>query len=103
MESIQYYAQEDGLKFIISCLEYKKLKTLDVDHIHSNKNNVIEKFVAIFEKVLKDLEDETSENYGLANDVANLSEIIDALKKREKAIQDITLDVLKRREECCCY
>ena len=95
MESIKYYAEEDVLANNISYQEYDLLKTLDVTHIHTNEKNVIDKFVSIFQSALKNLEGE--------EDRDNLYEMIEALNKRKKAIQDITLDVLKRREECCCY
>ena len=103
MESIKYYAEEEILLNNISHQEYKLLKTLDVDHIHTNKNNVIDKFVAIFQSALQDLEGESFDEEAGLEDRDNLYEMIDALNMRKKAIQDITLDVLKRREDCCCY
>jgi len=102
MESIQYYAQEDVLANNISFQDYNLLKTLDVNQIHTNEKNVIDKFVSIFESALQDLEGESFDKEAV-EDRDNLYEMIEALNKRKKAIQDITLDVLKRREECCCY
>ena len=103
MENIQYYAEEDVLVNNISYQEYDLLKTLDVNHIHTNKKNVIDKFVSIFQSALQDLEGESFDEEAGLEDRENLYEMIEALNKRKKAIQDITLDVLKRREECCCY
>lgn len=103
MESIKYYAEEDVLKNNISFEELDLLKSLDVDNIHTNKNNVIDKFVSIFQSALQDLEGESFDEEGGLEDRENLYEMIEALNKRKKAIQDITTDVLKRREECCCY
>jgi hypothetical protein len=103
MESIKYYAQEDVLANNISYQEYDLLKTLDVTHIHTNEKNVIDKFVSIFQSALQDLEGESFDEEAGLEDRDNLYEIIEALNMRKKAIQDITLDVLKRREECCCY
>lgn len=100
MKSIKYYTEEDVLTKKISYQQYVLLKTLDVNQIHTNEKNVIDKFVGIFQSALQDLEGEEEE--GL-EDRANLNEMIGALIKRNKAIQDITNDVLKRREECCCY
>ena len=103
MESIKYYAEEDVLENNISSEEYDKLKTLNVNHIHTNKKDVIDDFVEIFQSALRDLEGESFDEEAGLEDRDNLYEMIEALKKRKKAIQDITLDVLKRREECCCY
>ena len=103
MESIKYYAQEDVLANNISYQEYDLLKTLDVTHIHTNEKTVIDKFVSIFQSALQDLEGESFDEEAGLEDRDNLYEIIEALNMRKKAIQDITLDVLKRREECCCY
>lgn len=103
IESIKYYAQEDVLANNISSQEYDLLKTLDVTHIHTNEKNVIDKFMSIFQSALQDLEGESFDEEAGLEDRDNLYEMIEALNKRKKAIQDITLDVLKRREECCCY
>lgn len=103
MENIQYYAEEDVLSNNLSNQEYDLLKTLIVDQIHTNDKNVIDKFVAIFQSALQDLEGESFDEEGGLTDRDNLHEMIDALKKRKKAIQDITIDVLKRHEECCCF
>lgn len=103
MDSIHYYAEENVLVNNISYQEYDLLKTLDVNHIHTNEKNAIDKFVVIFQSALQNLEGESfDEEVGL-KDRDKLYEMIDALNKRKKAIQDITYDVLKRREECCCY
>ncbi len=103
IESIQYYAEENVLANNISYQEYDLLKTLDVNQIHTNEKNVIDKFVTIFQSALQDLEGESFDEEAGLEDRDNLYEMIDALHKRKKAIQDITYDVLKRREECCCY
>jgi len=103
MESIKYYAEEDVLANNISYQEYDLLKTLDVTHIHTNEKNVINKFMSIFQNALQDLEGESFDEEAGLEDRDNLNEMIEALNKRKKAIQDITVDVLKRREECCCY
>lgn len=103
MENIQYYVEEDVLKNNISFQEYGLLKNLNVDNIHTNENNVIDKFVVIFTSALQNLEGESFDEEEGLEDRENLHEIIEALQKRKKAIKDITFDVLKRREECCCY
>ena len=103
MESIKYYAEEDVLVNNISYQEYDLLKTLDVNQIHTNEKNVIDNFVSIFQSALQDLEGESFDEEAGLEDRDNLYEMIEALNKRKKAIKDITLDVLKRREECCCY
>lgn len=103
MEFIKYYAEEDVLANNISYQEYDLLKTLDVNQIHTNEKNVIDKFMSIFQSALQDLEGESFDEEADIDDIDNLYEMIEALNKRKKAIQDITLDVLKRREECCCY
>ena len=103
MQSIRYYAEENILTNNISYQDNELLKSISVDQIHTNENNAIDKFVVIFQNALQDLEGESFDEEEGLEDRDSLYEMIEALKKRKKAIQDITNDVLKRREECCCY
>ena len=103
MENIAYYAKEDALSGNLSIDDYDLIHELDIDEIHSNKNGVLEKFLRIFQNVIMDLEGESYNEEEGFEDRCNIYEIIDALKKRKQAINDITIDVLKRREECCYY
>ena len=89
MENIAFYTRK-----LSSNLCYKKLHSLNVNDIHTNQGNVIDVFMDIFKNALEEQEEE---------DLDNLYEIIDALDKRKQTIQQINYDVLKRREECCCY
>lgn len=102
IDNIKYYAEEDVLVNNISFYENDLLKTLDVDHIHANKNNVIDKFISIFQSALQNLEGESFDEEAGLEDRDNLYEITDALNKRKKQIQSIMNEVLKRREECGC-
>lgn len=107
MEDIKFYVEEyKYMDCIISKEEYDLLKTLDINKIHINENSVIDKFVAIFQNAYKYLEqsqyDEVDELGEEIPDVRIMKHLVDALNKRKKAIQDITNDVLKKREECCC-
>ena len=101
MENIAYYATEDVLSGNLSIVDYENIHNLRVEEIHSNKNNVIEKFLEIFQNALYDLEGESFDEEQGLEDRVNIYEIIEALKKRKQAIYDITIDVLKKREECC--
>jgi hypothetical protein len=104
IKNINFYTnEENALINFISHKEYTLLKTLDVDQIHTNEKNVIDMFVLIFQSALHDLEGESFDEEAGLEDRDNLYEIIEALNKRKMAIQSITYDVLKRREECCCY
>jgi hypothetical protein len=107
MEDIKFYVEKyQYMDCIISKEEYDLLKTLDINKIHTNENNVIDKFVAIFQNAYKYLEqsqyDEVDELGEEIPDVRIMKHLVDALNNRKKAIQDITNDVLKKREDCCC-
>ena len=78
MESISYYIKESS-------------DDLNMDDIHFGRNGAIDTFMRIFKNLL-DGELETREE---------IHDILDALNKRKQAIQDITNDVMKRREEGC--
>ena len=97
MDRIKYYAEEGVLTSNISFQESELLKTLNVEQIHTNENNVIDKILKIFQSALQDFEKK-----GGLEDRDTLCDIIEALNKRKEAIQSITNDVLKRREDCCC-
>lgn len=101
MEIIEYYAEENVLSNNLSYQKYDILKTLDTKKIHTNENSTIDKFIEVFQYALEDLEGESYDEEEGMEDRENLYEILDALHKRKKAIQDIMDDVLKRREDCC--
>ena len=90
MENIAFYTRK-----LSNNLSYNKLQNLNVNDIHTNKGNAIDMFIDIFKDALEEEKEE--------EDRDNLSEIVDALDKRKRTIQQIKYDVLKRREECCCY
>ena len=90
MENIAFYTRK-----LSNNLSYNKLQNLNVNDIHTNQDNVIDNFMNIFNNALEEEEEE--------EDRDNLYEIVDALNKRKNTIQQIKYDVLKRREECCCY
>lgn len=103
MENIAYYSTENVLSGNLSIEDYESIHDLNIEEIHTNKNGVLEKFLRIFQNALMDLEGESYKEEQGFEDRNNLYEIIDALKKRKQAIYNITIDVLKRREECCSY
>lgn len=101
MSNIQYYCEGDALSDNILKSELVLLNTLPIDKIHTNEDNVIERFLEIFQNAFKDLHGESFDDEGGLEDRDNLYEIIEALINRNQAIRDITYDVLKRREDCC--
>lgn len=116
LQNISYLMNENILDNYLSKEDLMKLKNLNVGHIHTNTGNVIDEYERLFEKANKKLEtiigvntvtsiimcDNTQEErlFDLMN---ILYEIIESLKNRKDAIRNITMDVLKKREECCCY
>lgn len=86
MKNIDYYV-EKGINDNISFQDNELLKTLNVDLIHFNEDNIIDKFMEIFQHALQNEEN---------ND--ELHEIIEALKQRKSAVQTIIMDVLKKSE-----
>jgi hypothetical protein len=105
IQNISYLICENLLGNYLSVEESKKLHNLDVDHIHSNKDNAIVEYENIFDNALQELErassDRKEEPCFETMDI--LQEILGALERRKEAIKNITMDVLRKREECCCY
>jgi hypothetical protein len=116
LQNILYLINENILDNYLSKEDLMKLKNLNVGHIHTNTSNVIDEYERLFEKANQKLEtiigmntdtsiiiyDDTQE-YILFDIMNMLYEIIKSLKNRKDAIRNITMDVLKKREECCCY
>lgn len=103
MDAILYFIQEDILSGNLDYRDNERLKTLNVEDIHANKNDAIENFIGIFSRALENLEGESyDEEEGLENREL-LHKIIESLNKRKDAINKIVIDVLKNRENCCLY
>jgi len=108
-QNISYLIYENILEEHLSKEDFMKLKNLNVEHIHTNMGNVIDEYERLFEKANQKLKltlDVNTVTTIIIHDeyIMNmLYEIIESLKNRKDAIRNITMDVLKKREECCCY
>jgi hypothetical protein len=115
LQNISNLICENMLDNYLSKEDLMKLKNLNVGHIHNNTGNVIDEYERLFEKANQKLEltlgvntvtsiiicgEQEESSFDLMN---MLYEIIESLKNRKDAIRNITMDVLKKREECCCY
>ena len=115
LQNISTLICENMLDNYLSKEDLITLKKLNVTHIHTNTGNVIDEYERLFEKANQKLEatlgvntvtsiiicgKQEESSFDLMN---MLYEIIESLKNRKDAIRNITMDVLKKREECCCY
>jgi hypothetical protein len=104
IQNISHLICENLLDNYLSAEDLGKLRTLNADQIHSNKDDVIDEYERLFGNAVQELESTSDHEEEPHFDILdNLYEIQEALKKRKEAIKHITMDVLRKREECCCY
>jgi hypothetical protein len=102
IDSLLFYVKENVLSPYLDINDNNVLQSLEINNIHTNKGNLIQDYLRIFNIVIYEMECEGVREE-IFEEMDSMYLIIESLKKREKAIEDITTDVLKRREDCCCY
>ena len=93
MQTMVYYIKNET--DIFSYKDTQMLLTLNIDDIHFDKNDTINKYINIFKTVYGTLVGEGNDDDDIKQHEIYL--IIEALEKRKQAIKDITFDVLKKR------
>ena len=92
MDDIIYYSSLNNNRYL-SYEDEQLLEKLNVNDIHFDNNNAINRYHKIFSNVYASMIGENSDEE-LTNDIYL---IMKALEDRKQAIKDITFDVLKRR------
>ena len=92
MDDIIYYCTPDNNRYL-SYADEQLLEKLNVNDIHFDHNNAINRYHKIFSNVYASMIGENSDEE-LTNDIYL---IMKALEDRKQAIKDITFDVLKKR------
>ena len=92
MDDIIYYCTPDNNRYL-SYADEQLLEKLNVNDIHFDNNNAINRYHNIFSNVYASMIGENSDEE-LTNDIYL---IMKALEDRKQAIKDITFDVLKKR------
>jgi len=92
MDDIIYYCSPDNNRYL-SYEDDQLLEKLNVNDIHFDHNNAINRYHKIFSNVYASMIGENSDEE-LTNDIYL---IMKALEDRKQAIKDITFDVLKKR------
>ena len=92
MDDIIYYSSLNNNRYL-SYEDEQLLEKLNVNDIHFDNNNAINRYHKIFSNVYASMIGENSDEE-LTNDIYL---IMKALEDRKQAIKDITFDVLKKR------